>query len=99
MSPPPVFAVDHSADTILAITGADRAKVLHSFCTNDIKVLVPGQGTEAFVTSTQGKTIGHVIVDCQDDRLLLHTVAGQAEKLIKHLDRYIITEDVALKEV
>jgi folate-binding protein YgfZ len=95
----PIFAVDHSADTLLAITGADRTKILHNFCTNDIKGLTPGQGREAFITSAQGKTIGHVIVDCQEDRLLLHAVPGQAEKLIKHLDRYIISEDATLKDV
>ncbi len=96
--PPPIFAVDHSADTRLLITGADRAKLLNGFCTNDIKSLLPGQGREAFITNHQGKTIGHVVVQCHAEHLELRTVAGQAEKIIKHLDRFVITEDVAFRD-
>ena len=84
--------------TQVVLTGRDRATFLHSFCTNDIRGLSPGQGREAFVCNVQGKMLGHVLVFCQDDALLLETVPGQAERLIKHLDRYLIREQVELHD-
>ena len=89
---------DVSERTRITLTGRDRAKFLHSFCTNDIVKLQPGQGTEAFITSSQGKTIGHVLVACLADRLELNTVAGQGACLIQNLDRFLITEDVTLRD-
>lgn len=83
------------------LTGQDRFKFLHNMCTNDILRLVPGQAREAFCTDVKGKILAHVtvIADTNPERLLLLTVPGQAEKLIKHLDRYIIREDVQLADV
>ena len=46
--------------TQIEVTGRDRVKFLHSFCTNDIKKLQPGQGCEAFVTNVNGKVLGGV---------------------------------------
>jgi folate-binding protein YgfZ len=84
--------------TTIALTGEDRASFLHNLCTNEIKALQPGDSCEAFVTNVQGKTVGHVLVACQQDRLLLTTVPDQAAALLAHLDRYLITEDVELHD-
>jgi folate-binding protein YgfZ len=80
------------------LTGADRVKFLHNFCTNDIKALKPGQGAEAFITNVQGKIVGHVFVFEGETALWLDTVGGQAERLIQHLSKYQITEDVTLTD-
>jgi folate-binding protein YgfZ len=85
--------------TLIALTGSDRASFLHSFCTNDIKQLTAGSGCEAFITSTQGKTLGHVLVFCESDRLVLDTAPGQAETLLAHFQRYVITEDVEFADL
>jgi folate-binding protein YgfZ len=82
------------ARTILALTGNDRITFLHAFCTNNIKALTPGRGCEAFITSPQGKTLGHTFVFCEADQLLLDTSPGQAADLIAHFNKYIISEDV-----
>ncbi len=84
--------------TRIELTGSDRAKFLHNFCTNDVKKLTPGTGCEAFITNVQGKILGFVNVFCHEQCLVIDTVAGQAETLIKHLDRYLITEDVKLRD-
>ena len=84
--------------TLIRLTGADRASFLHNFSTNDINKLQAGQQCEAFITTVQGKTLGHVVVFCHDDALLLITADGQQETLINHLDRYIIMEDVQLED-
>jgi folate-binding protein YgfZ len=90
--------VDFSSRTQIELTGADRAAFLHNFCTNEIKKLQPGGGCEAFITSTQGKILGHVLVFCRSDSLVLETVPGQAQALIAHLDRYLIREKVELHD-
>jgi folate-binding protein YgfZ len=84
--------------TSVSFTGADRQKFLNSFCTNDINRLAPGQGCEAFVTNVKGRTIGFGYVDCRDDELVLITVPNQAATLVAHFDRYIIREDVQIRD-
>lgn len=80
--------------SLLEVTGADRVQFLHSFCTNDVKRLQPGQGCEAFFTSHQGKTVGHGLIFAHDDSLVVETTAGQAPLLAQHLDRFVISERV-----
>ncbi len=92
-------SVFHLADrSHIRLRGVDRVKFLHSFCTNDIKKLQPGQGCEAFLCNAKGRTIGHVTVFAEPEELWLETVPGAAAGLIAHLDRYIIREDVLLHD-
>lgn len=86
--------VDVSDRSQVRLSGADRVKFLHGFCTNDIKRLKSGGGCEAFLTSVQGKVLGHVFVFCGDQDLTLETSPGQAEAILGHLGRYVIREDV-----
>jgi tRNA-modifying protein YgfZ len=87
---------DLSDRTQIELTGADRAKFLHNFCTNDVKRLEPGQGCEAFVTNVKGRVLAHVFVFAGTDSIWIETVPGAEEPLLAHLDRYLITEDAAL---
>jgi len=78
------------------LTGSDRARFLHNFCTNDIKRLQPGQGCEAFVTSVQGKVLAHLFVFVAPDSLWIDSTPGSEDLLVAHLDKYLITEDVEI---
>lgn len=81
--------------TQIEVTGRDRVKFLHSFCTNDIKKLQPGQGCEAFVTNVNGKVLGHIFVFAERDSLWLDSVGSSASaSLLPHFDKYVITEDI-----
>jgi tRNA-modifying protein YgfZ len=82
----------------VTFTGTDRQAFLNSFCTNDVKRLAPGRNCEAFVTNVKGKTIGYGLVDCRDTELVFITVPGQAASLVAHFDRYIIREDVQVRD-
>ncbi len=84
--------------TTVRVTGGDRASFLHNMCTNDVKALRPGDGSEAFFTDVKGKIIAHAFVLAGDDETLLIAVPDRAEKLMAHLDRYIIREDVRLAD-
>ena len=89
---------DLEGRTQIELTGADRQRFLHNLCTNDIVRLAPGDGCEAFATNVQGKCVGHLFVMCQEKSLRVSTVAGQAESLMAHWDRYLITEDVEMQD-
>ncbi|MGD9636277.1 MAG: folate-binding protein YgfZ [Pirellulales bacterium] len=89
--------VDLADWTSITLSGRDRQTFLNNFCTNDVKRLQPGERCEVFITNVKGKILAHGLVDCRADELVLITVPGQAERLIAHLDRYIIREDVQLR--
>src|SRR5580692_8832276 len=82
--------VDFSDRTQIELRGDDRAKFLHSFCTNEIRRMVVGAGCEAFILNVQGKILGHVLVFCDPEALVVETVPGEAARLMAHLDRYLI---------
>jgi folate-binding protein YgfZ len=84
--------------TQIELSGADRSTFMHNLCTADVKRLPAGAGREAFLTSVQGKTLGHVFLFAGSETLVIDTVAGQAESILKHLDHYLITEQVTLTD-
>ncbi|MBI3839601.1 MAG: aminomethyl transferase family protein [Planctomycetia bacterium] len=90
--------VDLAHRTQIELGGADRSTFLHNLCTNEIRKLPPGAGCEAFLTSVQGKTLAHVFVFAGPDSLVLETVAGESEKILSHLDHYLICEQVTLTD-
>src|SRR5262245_7441287 len=82
--------------TSVTVTGDDRQTFLNNFCTNDVKMLPRGAGSEAFFTNVKGKIVGHGIVTCRESELVVVGAPGQAAPLIAHLEKYIIREDVQL---
>ncbi len=79
--------------TILRVTGKDRQKILHNLCTQEVKGLGVGTGREAFFTNVKGKALGHGFIYNAGESYLIVGVPGQADRLITHMDRYVITED------
>lgn len=82
----------------IELAGADRASFLHQLTTNHIKGLEAGHGCEAFLCNSQGKTIGHGYIYAGAESHVLDSAPGQAETLYKHLDRYLIREQVTLRD-
>jgi folate-binding protein YgfZ len=93
-----VGLVDLSDRTQIEIGGADRAKFLHNLCTNAVRDMRAGSGCEAFLLNVKGHIVGHVFLFAGDQSLVLETVPGQGEKLMAHLDRYLIREDVQIND-
>jgi folate-binding protein YgfZ len=90
--------VELSGWSSVTVRGADRQTFLHSFCTNDIRRLAPDQSCEAFFTNVKGKLLGHGLVTCRENELVFITVPGQAPPLVAHLERYVIREEVVLRD-
>jgi folate-binding protein YgfZ len=93
-----VGVVELSDRTQIELTGSDRASFLHSFCTNSVRDLEPGSGREAFVLDSKGHILGHILLFLTPHSVVLDTVPGQAEKLAAHLERYVIREDVVIRD-
>jgi folate-binding protein YgfZ len=89
---------DLSDRVSIELRGKDRQPFLHNFCTNDIKRLQPGEGCEAFLTNIKGRVVGHILVFAAKDALWLDSVPGSATFLASHLDKYVITEDVQVRD-
>jgi folate-binding protein YgfZ len=81
----------------LRVTGRDRVKFLHNFCTNDVKSLPAGSACEAFFTDVRARVIAHgyILAFAEHHEILQLGVDGSP--LLKHLSKYIITEDVSLQ--
>jgi folate-binding protein YgfZ len=90
--------VDLTGRTQLELTGEDRASLLHNFCTNSIRDLAPGCGAEAFILDAKGHVLAHGFVFVGPSSIILDTVPGQTDRLTKHLDRYIIREQVEIRD-
>lgn len=82
----------------VVMSGRDRATLLHKFCTQDILAKQPGEGGEAFLCNVQGKIVAYVYFFVSENEIYLDSAPDQAEKIIAHLDRYVITEDVKFRD-
>lgn len=86
-----------SAFSRLIVTGNDRVRYLHNFCTNNIKELRSGNACEAFFCDVKARVLAHGYVLAFDDCHEVWMLAGDEPGILKHLNRYIITEDVTIR--
>jgi aminomethyltransferase len=82
----------------IRVTGEDRARLIHAISSNHIERLTPGEGCYAFFLNAQGRILADANVLCFADHLLLDTEPETREPLRKHVDKYIIAEDVSLED-
>ena len=83
----------------IQLTGRDAVKFLHNLCTNDIQNLPIGGGCEAFLCNPRARTVAHFLVGKRSPtEVLLDMVPGLAEKVLKHLGKHLISEQVELAD-
>lgn len=78
----------------VCVTGRDRAKFLHNFCTNDVKELAVGHFCEAFFPDVKARILEHGWISAHDDHHDIWMLSGNEQQLADHLSRYVISEDV-----
>jgi len=78
------------------VHGEDRFRWLSGMVTNTVKDLAPDGGAWNLVLNAQGRIQGDLWVWRDGDELELEMEAGQYEKLLAHLDHFIIMDDVEL---
>lgn len=91
--------IETSAMGKVRVTGKDRIEVLHNVLTQDIKSLKPGSGAHAALLAANGKILMLMGVHVFEDFVLLTVNPEMAVKTMGFLEKFIITEDVTLKDV
>jgi folate-binding protein YgfZ len=85
--------------TFLRASGKDRVRWFNGMITQAVKSMTPGQVGYTLILNAQGRIQGDGDVLCFEDYLLLETDRFQSERLLAHLRRYIIMDDVKLEEL
>jgi folate-binding protein YgfZ len=83
----------------ILITGSDRLRWLNGMVSNAVQSLPEGQGNYSFLLSVQGRIQGDCYVYRRAGDLLLDTGYDQVSTLIRHLDHFVIMDDVELADV
>jgi folate-binding protein YgfZ len=94
-----VGILDLCQRTVLELTGDDRVSFLNGMVSNDVKTLVPGQGTHAAFLDLQGKILADTRVLCTSDTLLFDLIEPVTEKILRHLRRHIVADDVEIQDL
>ncbi len=80
----------------VAVRGEDRFRWLSGMVTNSVSDLASNSGAWNMVLNAQGRIQGDLTVWREGDTLELEISADQFEKLMTHLDHFIIMDDVEL---
>jgi folate-binding protein YgfZ len=83
----------------IAVRGRDRARLLHAITSNEVKKMVPGDACYAFLLNPQGRIQADLQLLCLADRFLIDTEPGLREKVLLHIRRYIIADQVEVEDV
>ena len=90
--------MDLSVRGRIVVRGRDRARLLHSITSNEVKKLAPGAGCYAFLLNPQGRIQADLLLFCFEDHFLIETESELREKVQQHLRRYIIADQVELED-
>lgn len=95
-SPGGALLFDRSERGAIAVSGRDQKSWLHNLLTNDIKSLTPGVSCYAFAIDVRGRLIFDLNVLDLGETLWLDLDRPSMPAATAHLERYHISEDVAL---
>src|SRR5512133_3612001 len=82
------------AKAILRASGKDAKDYLHRMTTQDLNALPPGGSAYAAVLNAKGHLLADAHVLVEDDALLLVMDPVAAADAIRHLERFVIMDDV-----
>jgi len=83
----------------LRVTGSDATRWLNGMVTNSVQALAPGEGCYNFLLNAQGRILGDCTIYRELDdppAFLLAAQSSQLEAIRRHLDHFIIMDDVEL---
>ena len=86
----------------IELAGPEAQVFLGNLCTADVKNLAEGAGYETFLTNAKARVVAHGIVTRVrrqgQTTFWFDTEPGQAERVLAHLDHYLISEQVELAD-
>ncbi len=86
------------ADIVIAVDGDDARTWLNGQITNDLKRLSPDHGVYGLVLTTKGRVLADVLGFERGGGVFFATNRGVWPALREQLEKYIIMEDVTLRE-
>jgi tRNA-modifying protein YgfZ len=93
---------DRSPAGKVEVSGKDAPAFLHNLCTNDINGLPLGGGCEAYFCDHRAKVLAHALVyhvlSAERHAFWLDVTPGFNGKVLKHLDKHLISEAVELAD-
>ena len=81
------------------MSGNDRLRWLNGMVTNTVQALPQNEGNYSFLLNNQGRIQGDCYVYRRADDLILDSGRDQIPALLRHLDHYIIMDEVELDDV
>lgn len=88
--------VDCSNRELIRVTGEDRVSFIHGMVTNDVTGLQENAWLYAALCTAKGAMVADARVLKLPNALLLDTEPGYGQKLIDHLNKFLISEDAEL---
>lgn len=89
---------DRSDRGLIIATGADRKAWLHNLVTNAVQALGADAGVYAFAIDVRGRTQFDLNILDATNALWLDIAREYVARAAAHLERYLISEDVALRD-
>jgi folate-binding protein YgfZ len=83
----------------ISVTGDDRVRWLNGMASNNVRDLAVGHGVYAFLLNAQGRIQADLYVYNFGDSLLLDIDGRQKDRVLSHFDKFIIMDDVEVKDV
>jgi aminomethyltransferase len=83
----------------IRVTGRDRVRYLHNMLSNDVKSLAPGQSNYHFLLNAQGRIQADANLFVFPEWMLIDCEPELTERILQHLKRYIIADQVQLEDV
>jgi len=93
-----VGLIDLCDRALLQFTGPDRLSFLQGMLSNDLRALEPFDGQYAAILTQQGKVVADVRVLCAMNSFYLDFWASLKEKIIAHLNRYLVADEVEIAD-
>jgi folate-binding protein YgfZ len=90
---------DLSSRAKFALSGVDRVRYLNGQVTNEVRNASAQAAIYACVTNAKGRIEGDVFIHSAGDHLVLDAEEGLREHLGARLERYIVADDVELRDV
>lgn len=91
--------VDLSHLGLLQVTGKDKLSFLNGLLTNEVLKINAGTGIRSALLNTKARVLADLYLYGREDDLLIDTGDVRAAGVKDVLDRFIITEDVQVKDV
>ncbi len=92
-----LFDISHFGRVLL--TGKDSLEFLNRISTNDLNGLRPGMGKQTFLTTEKGRIVDLCTAYQREEGILLLTSPGNSEKVMKWMEKFIVSEDVKVRDV